>query len=348
MVPCGFMDMAMMTDAASEKETRAALVGAGMISLYHLRAWQSVGVPVVAICDIDRAKAQERAREFGIDRVYDDAEEMFGSGGFELVDIAASVAAHAPVTKLAADHGVHVMLQKPMTETVAQAEELVDYVGQRVRFMVHENYRFRPHYMTVRQWIDEGRIGEVRHIGILCRGQGLCPREGQEPFLVERQPYLKGFKRNLVFETMIHHLDVLRAIAGPLKVVAARLNRLADGLPGEDTAAILMQGANGLIATADGCICAPGYPELHGDRLEVIGTRGTIVMDYNTVSIVGNAGSSVQVDLIGRYQECFDTAVAAFVTGVADDTPFETDRLDNLETLRLMESVYWAAGVEVA
>jgi predicted dehydrogenase len=336
-----------MTNTTSNGEMRAALVGAGMISLYHLRAWQASGISIVAVCDVDREKAGARAEEFGIDRVYDDPSAMFADGDFEMVDIAASVGAHAPVTRMAADHGVHVMLQKPMTETVAEAEALVEYVGERVRFMIHENYRFRPHYMTVRSWIDEGRIGAVRHIGILCRGQGLCPREGEEPFLVERQPYLKGFKRNLVFETMIHHLDVLRSISGPLTVVAARLNQLAENLPGEDTASILMEGSNGLIATADGCICAPGYPDLHGDRLEVIGTTGTIVMDYDTVSIVGDEDSNVQVDLIGRYQECFDAAIGAFVSGITTGTPFETDRLDNLETLRLMESVYRAAGVEV-
>lgn len=337
--------MAMTTNLTSG--LKAALVGTGMISVFHLRAWQSAGVPVVAVCDVDITKAKAKAEEFGIDRVYDDPAKMFADGGFDLVDIAASVEAHAPVTRLAADHGVHVLLQKPMTETVAQAEALVADVGERIRFMVHENYRFRPHYMTVRNWIDEGRIGEVRHIGINCRGQGLCPREGQEPFLVERQPYLKGFARNLVFETMIHHLDVLRAIAGPLTVVAARLNRLATGLPGDDTASILMEGKDGLIAMADGCICAPGYPDLHGDRLEVIGTKGTIIMDYNTVSIVGDETSKIEVDLIGRYQECFDTAIRAFVTGVETGAAFETDRLDNLETLRLMESVYRAAGVEV-
>jgi D-apiose dehydrogenase len=130
--------------------------------------------------------------------------------------------------------------------------------------------------------------------------------------------------------------------------VAARLNWLADGLPGEDTAAILLEGENGFIATADGSICAPGYPPLHGDRLELIGTRGTIVMDYNRVYLVGDEEEAIEVDLLGRYQECFDTAMAAFIAGLRDGTPFETDRLDNLETLRLMESVYRAAGVEIA
>ncbi len=328
----------------SEPPLRAALVGAGMISLYHLRAWQASGTPVVAVCDVDRSKAEARAEEFGIPRIYDDPSALFGDGGFEFVDIASSVDAHAPVTRMAADHGVHVMLQKPMTETVAQAEALVQYVGERVRFMVHENYRFRPHYMTVRRWIDEGRIGTPRHAAISCRGSGLCPREGAEPFLIERQPYLKHFERNLAFETMIHHLDVLRCLVGALRVVAARLNRLAEGLPGEDTASILMEGEAGLIATADGCICAPGYPQLHGDRLEVIGSKGTVVMDLNRVYMVGAEDESIEVDLLGRYQECFDTAIAAFVAGVRDGTPFETDRLDNLETLRLMESVYVAAN----
>ncbi len=331
-----------------DTQPRVALVGAGMISLYHLRAWKNAGLPVVAVCDIDRDKAAARAAEFGIERVYDDPEMLFGEGGFEVVDIAASVGAHAPVARMAADSGVQIMLQKPMTETVAEAEALVGYVGERVRFMVHENYRFRPHYMTVRRWIADGRIGTPRHAAISCRGSGLCAREGAVPFLVERQPYLAGFRRNLVFETMIHHLDVLRRLCGPLKVVAARLNSLAEGLPGEDTAAILLEGENGFIATADGSICAPGYPRLHGDRLELIGTHGTVVMDYDRVFLVGAEDQAERIDLIGRYQECFDTVMAAFVAGLRDGTPFETDRLDNLETLRLMESVYLAAGVEIA
>ncbi len=322
-----------------------ALIGAGMISLYHLRGWASAGVPVVAICDVQKEKATARAEEFGVERVYDDPKQLLADGGFELVDIATSVEAHAPLTRLAADHGVHVMLQKPMTETVSEAEVLVAYVGDRVRFMVHENYRFRPHYMTVRRWIDEGRIGRPRHAGIAVRGSGLCQRDGSEPFLIERQPYLKTFERNLVFETMIHHLDVLRLLVGPLKVVSARLNRLADGLPGEDTASILLEGPKGLIATADGCICAPGYPQLHGDRLEIVGTKGTIVMDYNRIYLVGSEEEAEEVDLIGRYQECFDYAIGEFVRGVEGKMPFETDRLDNLETLRLMESVYDAAEV---
>ena len=332
----------------ADRKLRVALIGCGLISLYHLRAWRSAGVEIVAVCDTDRSKAEARAKEFDISRIYSDAADMFAHGGFDAVDIAASVNAHAPMVRMAANFGVHVMVQKPMCATVEEAKALVDEVGDRVRFMVHENYRFRPHYITVRRWVDEGRIGKIRHAAISCRGSGLCEREGTVPFLIERQPYLKSFNRNIVFETMIHHLDVLRCLVGPLRVVSARLNRLAEGLPGEDTAAILMEGEGGLIATADGSLCAPGYPQLHGDRLEVIGTRGTIVMELNRVFLVGRQEETMEeVDLLGRYQECFNTAMQAFMAGLNDGTPFETDRLDNLETLKLMESVYRAAGVEI-
>jgi len=250
---------------------------------------------------------------------------MFVEGGFHAVDIAASVHAHAPLVRMAADHGVHIMCQKPLCETVAEAEALIADVGARVRFMVHENYRFRPHYMAVRDWLDEGRIGTLRHAAISCRGSGLVPRDGTVPFLIERQPYLTGFTRNLVFETMIHHLDVLRCLCGPLVVQAARLGRLAEGLPGEDTAAILMSGTNGLTATGDGCLVVPGYPPLHGDRLELIGETGTIVMDLNRVYLVGQEDQAIAVDLLGRYQECFDTIMAAFTDCVATGAAFETE-----------------------
>jgi predicted dehydrogenase len=157
----------------AEGDLRAALLGAGMISLYHLRAWEAVsGARIVAVCDTDRVKAEERAREFGIERVYDDPERLFADGGFELVDIAASVEAHDPMTRMAANHGVHVMLQKPMTRTVTEAEALVRDVGERIRFMVHENYRFRPHYLMVQEWIAEGRIGTPRHAAMAV-AQGL-------------------------------------------------------------------------------------------------------------------------------------------------------------------------------
>ena len=327
---------------------RIGVIGTGMISLFHFRGWADVaGAEVVAVCDTDRDKAEARAKEFGIDRVYTDVAEMFADGGIDAVDIAASVDAHAPVARAAADHGIHVMCQKPLTRTVREAEALIEEIGDRVRFMVHENYRFRPHYRLVRDWIEQGLIGEPRHAAMTVRCSGLVSLDGETPFLVDRQPYLTGFDRNIVFETMIHHLDIMRCTLGPLKVVSAVLGRLNTDLPGEDTATIVLQGEGGIVAVADGTLTAPGYQPLPADRYEVVGTKGTLVMDFDRIFLVGEEEKAQTVDLAGRYQECFTEAIRQFVEGIRTGEPFETDRIDNLETLRLMESVYTAAGIRV-
>ena len=127
-------------------QLRVGLAGAGMISLYHMRGWQEVdGAEVVAICDPSQENAQMRAKEFGVSNVYQDAAEMLDACSLDAIDVAASVQAHAPLVRLAADRGVHVMVQKPLTETVREAEALIDEGGDRVRWMFHENDRFRPH-----------------------------------------------------------------------------------------------------------------------------------------------------------------------------------------------------------
>jgi predicted dehydrogenase len=333
----------------TDKELRVGVAGTGMISLYHLRAWQEVdGARVVAVCDIDGTRAEERAKEFGVDGAYTDVEQMLEECDLDAIDIAASVDAHAPLTLAAADHGVHVICQKPLTRTVAEAKALIAEVGERVRFMVHENYRFRPHYMTVREWIAAGKIGEPRHAQMSVRCSGLVSLDGETPWLINRQPYLTTFDRNIVFETMIHHLDVMRLLFGPLEVRAAHLGWLNGNLKGEDTASIVLEGRDGFIAVADGCLVAPGYPPLPSDRFEVIGTTGTLIMDYDRVFLVGQESDAVQVDLVGRYQECFTHATREFVHGIRSGDPFETDRLDNLQTLELMEACYRAAGVPVS
>lgn len=333
---------------SGHRNLRVGLAGAGMISLYHMRGWQAVdGAEIVAVCDPQLENARARADEFGAAAYFASAEEMLQACELDALDIAASVDAHAPLTRLAANHGVHVMVQKPLTRTVREAEALIADVGDRVRFMVHENYRYRPHYMTVRQWVGEGRIGDIRHAQMNVRCSGFVGRDGEVPWLINRQPYLVDFERNIVFETMIHHLDILRLLLGPLTVRSAALGWLNGNYRGEDTATIVLENEGGAVAVADGTLCAPGYPPLPSDRLELIGTKGTLIMDFDRVYLVGDEDNAVQVDLVGRYQECFTYAIRDFVEGIRHGRPFETDRLDNLQTLRLMEECYRVAGVEV-
>jgi predicted dehydrogenase len=330
-----------------DKPLRIGFAGAGAISVYHLAGWkQTENIEVVAVCDPIREKAEARAREFAIRRVYTDFAEMLDAEQPDAVDIATPVATHAPLTRLAADRAIHVMCQKPMTPTVAEAEALVEYVGDRVRFMVHENFRFRPHYVEVKHWLVEGRLGQVQHARMIVRGESMVSTAGGTPPLLKRQPYLQSFPRLLIFEALIHHLDTLRCLLGPISVEWARVDKVNASLAGEDVALIALRSARGATVVVDGNISAAGYPPMPVDRLEIIGSRGTLILDVDRLYLVGKESAAIHVDVTKNYQACFTAAIRHFVAGLRTGAPFQTDRLDNLETLRLMESAYIAAGVK--
>lgn len=331
------------------RELKVAVAGAGAISEFHLKGWAAQdGVQVVAICDTDEGRARARAQAFGIPAVYGDAQAMLDTERPDAIDIITPVGSHAALTLMAADRGVHVMCQKPMTPTVAEAEALIEAVGERVRFMVHENYRFRPHYAQVAEWVAGGRVGAPRHARLTVRSSSMVAYPGEVPFLLNRQPYLGEFRRLLVFEVLIHHLDALRSILGEMAVESATVDRLSPDLKGEDVALITLRAASGALVVIDANISALGYPPLPTDRLEIVGDKDTLVLDRNRLSVLSADDQPVVHDLAANYQACFTGAVTSFVRGLRDGTPFPTDRLDNLRTLKLMEAAYVAAGVAIA
>ena len=108
----------------------------------------------------------------------------------------------------------------------------------------------------------------------------------------------------------------------------------------------LSSGRGELGVVLDGNISAPGYGPLPVDRLEIMGSKGGLIFDRDRLYMVGSDKPPELFDLAKNSQVCFSSAVREFVHGIRSGKPFPADRLDNLETLRLMESCYVAAGVK--
>ena len=123
---------------ATRPPLRAALIGCGHISVRHIPAWQATpDADLVALCDLDLARAQERAREFGIPKAYDSVEAMLDAERLDCVDVATHDVTHTALVSLAAGRGLHVLCQKPLAPTVAEARAMVDLAARAgVRFMV--------------------------------------------------------------------------------------------------------------------------------------------------------------------------------------------------------------------
>lgn len=322
------------------------MVGAGWVTQYHLPAWTRVeGANVVAIADPDIASRQARADAFGIPKHYAGLEEMLASGGLDALDIASPRALHAEHVRLGSAAGLHMLCQKPLGVDLAQAETIVRDLPQGVRLMVHENWRFRPYYRRLRQWIDEGVVGEVASVRLDFHSSGMIPGvDGSRPALV-RQPFFRTEKRLLVMEVLIHHLDSLRFLFGELDLLDARLGRSNDEIIGEDQAVLrLTRRDDGVPVTVSGNLAVHGAPPMPTDQLWIFGSRGTVHLDGATLRLMGPEPREESFDPGQSYQAAYDSVIAHFVSGLLSGAPFETAPGDNLETLRLVEAAYQRGG----
>jgi len=330
-----------------KNKLRIAIAGAGMVSRHHLMAWGKLPrVEVSAICARHLENAQKRAQEFAIPKAYADTAEMLEREKPDVLDIGAPPTAHAQLALMAAERGIHILCQKPMAPTLPEAERLVADVGDRVRFMVHENWRFRPHYRQAARWLSEGKAGPVREFHLSSRSSGLVTRTAAgRPYALERQPFFAGLKRFIILELLVHHLDTVRFLVGPVVVVAARASRISTEVAGEDAALITLQAQQGAFGTVAGNFSAVGLPPLPKDRLEIISERAGIVFEENELQLTGERSETLQFDPEATYQASYDNAIAHFVTCLRNGTAFETDRLDNLKTLWLVDEAYRLAGL---
>jgi predicted dehydrogenase len=91
-------------------------------------------------------------------------------------------------------------------------------------------------------------------------------------------------------------------------------------------------------------MAAPGYPARPPDRLEIVGTKASVVFDDWALRLLGHRPRNESYDRDRGYQQSFDGVIAHFVECLASGAPFETGPADNLETLRLVEDAYAAAA----
>jgi D-apiose dehydrogenase len=149
----------------------------------------------------------------------------------------------------------------------------------------------------------------------------------------------------MIAEVLIHQLDVMRFLCGPLRVVEARAARTLPEVRGETLATILLETASGAPILVGGTMAAPGHPVRTQDRLELVGAEASVALAESELRLLGPRPHAEHYVFEEAYQASFDGTLAHFVECLESGAPFETDVADNLETLRLVEHAYWAAGL---
>ena len=183
------------------KKIRAGVIGAGYLGQFHAEKYASLpNVVLTGVVEKDPVRGEQIARKLHTE-AFTDASRLLGK--VDAVSIVVPTILHHQIAKQFLDAGVHVLLEKPITVTLEQADELIALASRKkVVFQVGHIERFNP---------------AVTAIQPLLKSPGYLQAERSAPFTVRCTDV------NVVLDLMIHDLDIVSDLAGsaPLKVSAA-------------------------------------------------------------------------------------------------------------------------------
>ena len=326
---------------------KVACIGAGYFAPFHIEAWKRIPqINLVAICDLDQEKAQRLADRFRIPFVYSSVSKMFDELLPDVVDIITPPETHFEICQLAIQKKINIICQKPVAPTLEQAELIIQAAeGARIRFIVHENFRFQPWYRKIKDLMNQYVIGDKIHqlYFRMRTGDGW-----QTDAYLSRQPYFRTMPRLLVFETGIHFIDTFRYLLGEIKSINGRLNRLNSHIRGEDCALLFFEFENGALGIWD----ANRYNESNQENtrytfgeLLLEGNKGAIRLYQNgtiTIQKLGQAEQPVPYEHEDRNfaGDCVYYAQKHFVDCLLHFKISETEGINYLKNLEWQEYIY--------
>lgn len=145
------------------RKIKAAVIGAGFMGKVHTEGIRRLGnVEVVAAAAVSKEEAQRFGELMSIERVTDDYRELIADPEIEAVHVCTPNALHAPVSIAAMEAGKHVLCEKPLAMSAAEAQQMLDVARRTgVVHCVNHNLRYYPVLQHVRQMIARGDLGEI-------------------------------------------------------------------------------------------------------------------------------------------------------------------------------------------
>ncbi len=144
-------------------EPRVAIVGSGYITrIGHLPGYKAAQANVVAICDLLPERARPLAEQYGVPAVYSDWREMLRLERPDVVSVCLPNVLHREPVLAALEAGAHVICEKPLATSVAEAKEMFDAARRNGRvLMAAQNFRFKPETRVIKTAVEAGELGEI-------------------------------------------------------------------------------------------------------------------------------------------------------------------------------------------
>lgn len=244
---------------------KVCVIGLGGIGNRHAKMYTNDPLAdLVGVCDWDKERADAAAQRWGVPGYYD-VEKMLNEVKPDVVSVATGGheygSEHYLPTMQALDAGVHVLGEKPISNEIHEAEEMVAKAKEKgLCYGINLNHRFTPAAELAKQWINEGRIGHQLFINMSM--WIMNPRESSPYF------QLKALHP--------HTVDVMRYFCGDIEKVQCFATK-APGRTIWSTAQFNMKFKNGVVGSLTGSYdIERGHPM---ERCEVAGVNGRFVLD---------------------------------------------------------------------
>lgn len=268
-----------------------AVLGYSFMGKAHSNAWRNVNafhpspqVAQKALVGRDAAQVEEAARQYGWEESLTDWEQVLERDDIHIVDICTPGHLHAEIAVAALEAGKHVIVEKPLANTVAEAELMVA-AAQRARSrgvhsMVAFNYRRVPALALARKLISEGRLGDIRQLRVSYLQDWLSDEGAPMTWRLRKETAGSGALGDLAS----HATDQVRFLCdSPIESVSGSMNTFVETRTGpggpeqvtvDDAAWATLRLASGAVASLEVSRFATGRK--NALEVEVYGSKGSL------------------------------------------------------------------------
>jgi predicted dehydrogenase len=310
---------------------KIALVGCGGISKWHLHAYKQAKYNVVALCDIDRARADARRDEFYPDAMTTDClRDVLSRDDIEVLDITTHPPERPPIIEAALRARKHVLSQKPFVLDLDIGERLVELADQMgVRLAVNQNARWAPHFSYLREAAQAGLLGSIDAVH--------CDVHWDHSWV--KGTVFETVRHLILYDFGIHWFDFLATIMQPhpARRVYASAARSATQLVAPPLLAQAMIDFGAVQAT----LIFNGFTRFHRmDRTLVVGSQGAIRSEGATnetqrVELITSEGIA-RPRLRGKwFPDGFHGTMAELLSSIAENREPTNSARNNLSSLAL-------------
>jgi len=330
---------------------RVGLIGCGSIAIAHLNGYRQCRelAQVVALCDTDASRAENVCKQFELDaKYYSDYHSMLEENDIDAVDVCLPIMAHEEVAVAAAECGKHIIVEKPLANTLAQAKRIVAAAeAAGVTLMVAHNQRFRPMHVKMKELLDAGKIGDI----VSARAE-----INQNIQAILPDGHWHYYHRGALISIGVHMLDLLRYFVGDVRRVSgfwatAMMPMVGQqGVVGEeadDLAVAALEFENGALGTLAASYCSKAqWPSaavfLHGTRGAMHTLGGLHLMSERDEAFKTLRKIQVQAEPVSdwRFDISYVREIRHFLECLRDGAEPMCSGRDNLFTMAAIEGIY--------